>query len=277
MSETGTLYAQAKQRMKELGLEPQKGLGQNFLVSSGVVTKIVAAVQGENPTALLEIGPGVGALTEGLLGLNLPLQLLEFDRQLAKYWRERGQVVIEGDALKADWAELAPQSQTVLVSNLPYQISTSLVVDLSLGPANISSMVLMFQKEVAERLLAKTRTDAYGMLSVMTQSHWQVQRLLEAGPGDFWPAPKIASQVICFKRKAAPYPGREKSYLNFLKGAFSQPRKLLAKNLLARPSKSGLNQEATKQALQDLGLNPMVRAEELTVSQFEQLYAKVGF
>ena len=277
MSETGALLAQAKLRMKELGLEPQKGLGQNFLVSSHVVKKIVDAASGEKPTELLEIGPGVGALTEGLLQLNLPLQLLEFDRGLAKYWRDRGVTVVEGDALQADWVALSPKSNTVLVSNLPYQISTSLVVDLSLGPANISSMILMFQKEVAERLLAKTRSDEYGMLSVMTQSHWKVNRVLEAGPGDFWPAPKIASQVVRFQRKVPPFPGREKSYLSFLKGAFSQPRKLLAKNLLARPGRPGLNVEDHKQALVELGLNPLARAEELSVEQFEQLFAKIGF
>ncbi|MGE0764173.1 MAG: 16S rRNA (adenine(1518)-N(6)/adenine(1519)-N(6))-dimethyltransferase RsmA [Bdellovibrionales bacterium] len=274
MSES--LLSRTKARMQELGLQPQKGLGQNFLISRHVVDKIIHAVAAQNPRQLLEVGPGVGSLTESLLEMNLPLTIIELDRSLAEYWRKRGQNVLENDALKVNWAQAAPVAPTVLVSNLPYQISTHLVIDLSFGPATIPSMVLMFQKEVAERLMARPRTSAYGLLSVMLQSHWQMQRVLEAGPGDFWPAPKIASQVVQFQRKPAPFAGREKAYLSYLKAAFAQRRKFLSKNLLARPPKPGLNQEAIVAALEELGLGSRVRAEELSVEQFEKLFERIG-
>jgi 16S rRNA (adenine1518-N6/adenine1519-N6)-dimethyltransferase len=272
-----SLLARTRARMQELGLKPQKGLGQNFLVSQNVIDKIIKAVGALQPRQLIEIGPGVGSLTESLAQLEKPLQLVELDRGLANYWRERGFNLHEDDALRVDWAKIAPIEHTVLVSNLPYQISTSLVIELSFGPPSIKHMVLMFQKEVAERLLARPRTADYGLLTAMLQSHWQMRRLLEAGPGDFWPAPKIASQVVVFERKTPPFAGREKNYLNYLKAAFAQRRKFLTKNLLARPPRPGLTQEILASALQDLGLGPKVRAEELTVEQFEQLYARIGF
>lgn len=271
-----SLLARTKARMDELGLAPQKGLGQNFLVSDHVVEKIIQAARELQPQRLLEIGPGVGSLTESLKELGLPLTLIELDRGLAKYWRERGLEVVESDALKVRWSAHAPVDRTILVSNLPYQISTHLVVDLCSGPANLPGMVLMFQKEVGERLMAKARTDAYGLLSVMAQSHWRMRRLLEAGPGDFWPAPKIASVVLVFERKTPPFLGQEKRYLSYLKGAFAQRRKFLSKNLLGSPLRPGMTQEHVHSALQELGLGPKVRAEELSVEQFETLFRRLS-
>ncbi len=272
MSGEATLWARSKARLEELGVEPKRSLGQNFLISATVVEKILEAVRNQNPQALIEVGPGVGALTEELIKLNLPLTLVELDRTFANYWQKRGLSVHESDALQVDWNQLSLPPQTTLVSNLPYQISTHIVIDRCLGPEAISSMVLMFQKEVAQRFTARPRTEAYGLLSVMAQSHFHLAKVCDAAPGDFKPPPKVASQVLSFKRKNFAFPGRSQGFLTFLKAAFAQRRKLLSKNLLALGRESTLNQKSIEALLEQLGVGPKVRAEELSQEQFLRLF-----
>jgi 16S rRNA (adenine1518-N6/adenine1519-N6)-dimethyltransferase len=266
------LLEKTKNRLGELGAEPKRSLGQNFLVSETAVGKIILAAANLAPEQIIEIGPGVGALTDELSKLGKPLLIIELDRDFAGYWRELGKQVIENDALKVDWERLPLVKPTVLVSNLPYQISTHLVVDRCFGPAAVTAMVLMFQKEVAERLTSGPRSKEYGLLSVMAQTFWRITRLLEAGPKQFWPAPKVASQVLVFERKDSPVPGMEREFLTFLKVAFAQRRKVLTKNLLALPAAFKINQERVQAGLESVGANPKARAEELTPAQFLKLF-----
>ena len=151
-------------RMQSLGIEPKRSLGQNFLISERVVAKIIETVErlGKARPALIEVGPGLGSLTESLLTLEKPLTLLELDKSLARFWRERGGDVMEGDALKLDWRTLNLPQGTLFVSNLPYQISSSLVVERSVEPAGIEVMILMFQKEVAQRTRRADRHQLQG-------------------------------------------------------------------------------------------------------------------
>lgn len=275
-SEQQSLWARTKARLAELGVEPKRSLGQNFLVSNAVVARIVDAVNSQNPQHLIEVGPGVGALTEELIKIDSPLALVELDSTFASYWQTRGLSVNEGDALKIDWSQLNLPAGTVLVSNLPYQISTHIVVERCLGPEAISAMVLMFQKEVAQRFNARPRSEAYGLLSVMAQSHFSISKVCDAGPRDFKPPPKVASQVLLFKRLDFVYPGQSAKFLTFLKVAFAQRRKLLSKNLLAIGNKSTLNQKAIEVLLEELGVGAKARAEELSVDQFLQLFKMLG-
>lgn len=258
-----------KAKAEELGISPKRSLGQNFLVSEAVVTKIVDAVMAFKPRQIIEVGPGLGALTEAFLQTKTPLQLIELDRQFAEFWRRRQVGVNEHDALKVDWESLSLPENTVLASNLPYQISTHLVVDRCFGPKQISAMVLMFQKEVAQRFLARPRSKAYGMLSVMAQSFWHIERLLEAGPRDFWPAPKIASQVLVMRRKTSDLESLAVPYLSFLKQAFAQRRKFLLKNISGFKPHIG---ERLPAIFAELKLSVKVRAEELSVEDLERLF-----
>lgn len=266
------LLLQTKARLKELDLEPKRSLGQNFLISQEVVDRIVETVKALDPGHLIEVGPGVGALTTSLSEVGCPLLLIELDQRLAEFWRREQQEVIENDVLKVEWERLTLAAPAVVVSNLPYQVSTHLVVERCFGPAVVSHMVLMFQKEVAERLMARPHTKSYGLLSVMVQTHWQLTRLLEAGPRQFWPAPKVASQVVVLARRSSPVSGDERAFLSFLKVSFAQRRKFLSKNLLALPPSFKIHQGGLERAFATVGLDAKVRAEALRPEQFVTLF-----
>jgi 16S rRNA (adenine1518-N6/adenine1519-N6)-dimethyltransferase len=259
-----------KARLAQMGVVPKKAFGQNFLVSPHVIAKIIQAVRAREFTDLIEIGPGVGALTERLLDAGLKPQLIELDHDLAEHWRGRGLAVKEVDALKLDWSELEIRSPSLLVSNLPYQISTHIVMDRCFGPTGLRFMVLMFQKEVAQRLTAEPSTKEYGLLSVMAQLHFRMSRVADAAPGDFFPPPKIASRVLAFERLEPQNLGVP--FLKFVKQAFAMRRKFLLKNLKSVVDKPRL--ETLPAVLESMGLNEKARAEELTPQQFAELFKK---
>lgn len=254
-----------KERLEKMQLQPKKAFGQNFLINQQVIGKIIAAVKQFKFTDLVEIGPGLGALTEPMLAAGLRPRLIEFDNDFVEYWKsQESATVIAGDALKIDWNALELKEDSLLVSNLPYQISTSIVIDRCIGPTQLRWMVLMFQKEVAQRLTALPRSKEYGMLSVMAQIHFKMRKVAEASPRDFFPAPKIASRVLQFERKPTENLGLP--FLKFVKRAFALRRKFLLKNLTGSVDKA---------TLQRLGLKETVRAEELTPEQFVLLFREV--
>lgn len=257
--------------LEKTGAAAKKSLGQNFLVSDLVIERIHQAVKAQSPKALIEIGPGAGALTDGLLQQGLPLQLIELDTGFAAYWRERGAEVLEGDALRVDWTALTQGKECTLVSNLPYQISSSIVIDRSIE-RDVNGMVLMFQKEVAQRIRASASTEEYGMLSVIAQTFWKIEIVSEAGPRDFQPAPRVASRVLSF-RALSDVPVRDpKRFLGFVKSAFSQRRKLLRKNLGGWMGPHGLTESIFMDKLASFGLKETARAEELSPARFVELY-----
>lgn len=258
--------SELKTRLLEMGVTPKKSLGQNFLVNLSTCERIVAATLRLNPSGLVEIGPGLGALTHLLISKKLPLRLIELDAKFCDYWRAQGCEVFEADALKLDWNTLSLENGSVLVSNLPYQISASLVIDRSVEPCGLDAMVLMFQKEVAERCRAKCRTEEYGLLSVIAQTFWRVDLVLDCGPKDFYPPPSVGSRVLSFIRNKEQVTEPEK-FLRLVKSAFAQRRKLLAKNLEANYSR-----EKILQAFAELAYSPQARAEELSPSDFQKLH-----
>lgn len=263
-------------KLRELGADPKRSLGQNFLVAEHVIDKIVTAAKLTPSHAILEIGPGLGALTEGLLGLGRPFRAIELDTRFAKMWRDRGVEVTEADALALDWSSLGLHPGTLLVSNLPYQISSSLVIERSIDPAGVTRMILMFQKEVAQRLVAKSGTKEYGLLTVIAQSFWSVRLLLEAGPGDFYPPPNVASRVLLFQREEPANLKAPERFLAFVKAGFAHRRKLLARNLVDGwfgGEKSKLAD--IEAALAEIGKGPQARAEELDPAQFQRLYSRL--
>lgn len=305
-------------RLRELGAEPKRSLGQNFLVSDVVVERILVAARSEPFSEIIEVGPGLGALTEDLLVLGHPLVLLELDAKFAAYWRSRTVSalspssssslassvatvavapvrVVEGDALRLDWKEFGLSDQALFVSNLPYQISSSLVIERSLEPAGVTRMILMFQKEVAQRLGARPRTKDYGLLTVIAQTFWEITTVCDAGPKDFFPPPNVASRVLQFRLRREFSPGISsdispktppdifsngfpEGFLAFVKAAFSHRRKLLARNLQREyfggvsAGAGGGTLERIEAALKALGLVATARAEELDPVTFVRLY-----
>ena len=255
-------------KMEELGISPKKSLGQNFLVGKHVVLAITQAAKNLAPKSVVEIGPGLGAITEFLRQDFSDFQVLELDKKLCEYWREKQLRVLEGDALQCDWSALNLSEPACLVSNLPYQISSSIVIDRSIYPHKISSMILMFQKEVAERITASCDDDEYGLLSVIAQSFWKINKVCDAGPREFYPPPKIASRVLQFKALELSneyYKQKPEEYLKFVKQAFAQRRKMLTKNL-------NISKEVLSAHLQSLGFRDDVRAEKLSPKDFQKLF-----
>lgn len=276
------------ERLRDLGVEPKRSLGQNFLISDAVADRIAAAARSEPCSELVEVGPGLGAITEDLLliarSIGKPLTLLELDRRFAEYWRQRAKTadpiarlkVVEGDALRMSWRELGLQENALFVSNLPYQISSSLVIERSLEPAGVGRMILMFQKEVAQRMRARPSTKEYGLLTVIAQTFWEISIVCDAGPKDFFPQPKVASRVLSFRRRKLDWLGNgatAEGFLRLTKAAFSHRRKRLARNLAGEYFAGEKTESArVEDVCTAMGLGSTVRAEELDPAAFVRLY-----
>lgn len=261
-----------------------KALGQNFLVNDLVIEKMIKALQSLEPQHVIEVGPGPGALTDHLLEMkNFKLTLIELDPHLASVWRERGAEIQEADALKFDWQQLKDLPEKVLISNLPYQISSSIVMDRSQDEVPFKGMILMFQKEVADRIRAKIRTVDYGLLSVMAQTFWDVELLAGLGRVDFIPPPQVNSQVLFFKSKTSTITAplltspqlnttlQKNKFLKLVKVAFQHRRKLMKSNL-----KASFDAAKIEKAFDELRLDPKVRAEEISPLQFQKLFEILG-
>ncbi len=265
-------------RMKEAGIQPLKKLGQNFLLNPKISIALINAVKVILPASLVEIGPGLGALTDDLILGDWQTILIEMDSGLVKYWHEKSPnaKIIHKDALQINWSAENFKKPCVLVSNLPYSIAASLVVELSSLDVQIfDAMVLMFQKEVAERITSRVFGKDYGMLSVVAQAHWQISTLIDAGPQDFFPVPNVGSRVLKFVPSNLAADKETKinrpQFTSFVKQAFSQRRKKLISNLSARYDRSTL-----EQAMQMLGIGDNARAQELDCGQFAELFVRLA-
>ncbi|MES2962543.1 MAG: 16S rRNA (adenine(1518)-N(6)/adenine(1519)-N(6))-dimethyltransferase RsmA [Bdellovibrionota bacterium] len=269
-------------QLKERGAGPKRSLGQNFLVSDHVIDKILVAVKAEPCSAMIEVGPGLGALTEDLIEISsiagIPLTLIELDKNFAAEWSVRSEgthvKLVEADALRVDWSTLALPAGTLFVSNLPYQISSSIVIERSIEPVGITRMILMFQKEVAQRIGSKPTMEDYGLLTVIAQTFWETSTVSDAGPQAFFPPPNVSSRVLEFRKRTPELlaPEFAAKYLTFVKAAYSHRRKLLSKNLGA----TGASSETIAGALAAMKLLPTARAEELSAAQFVELFGLVN-
>jgi 16S rRNA (adenine1518-N6/adenine1519-N6)-dimethyltransferase len=198
--------------------------------------------------------------------------LIELDNKFSEYWKNQGLTVLNQDALQMDWQQLIhKQPSTALVSNLPYQISSSIVIDRSVDQHQLSGMVLMFQKEVAQRIRALPRTENYGMLSVIAQTFWNVSTVTEAGPRDFSPPPRVASRVLQFLPKACPIEDRI-AFLKIIKACFAQRRKLMKSNLSSMLNQYHRQESQLVAWLEQRGHPATARAEELSITNFIDLF-----
>lgn len=253
-------------RMSELKIYAKKSLGQNFLVSDGVIARILQAAESFKMDRIVEVGPGCGALTDLLREKYSDIKLIELDRELIEFWKAQGMEVIAGDALQIDWQFAKGY---LLVSNLPYQISSSLVIDQSLNKDLLTGMVLMFQKEVAQRIRATCQGEHYGMLSVIAQEFWTIETVCDAGPRDFKPPPKVASRVLKFTPRESSIRDRQQ-YLSFVKACFKQRRRVLTTNISSLDShfdRARLLQWCAEHKKSD-----KIRAEELSPLELNSLF-----
>ena len=251
---------------------PRKRFGQNFLVSPGVIAKIIAAIAPQFDDVLVEIGPGLGALTGPLLDRLAHLHAVEIDRDLIAGLRQRNAperlTIHEGDALQFDFAVLAGASQDKpilrVVGNLPYNISTPLLFHIANHAGLFSDLHFMLQREVVERMVAAPSTPEYGRLSVMLQYRFRMRKLFGVPSNSFRPAPKVESAVVCLSPRArAENVARDEALLSeTVRRAFCHRRKTL-RNALAG--------WAGEPELRAAGIDPGLRAENLSVAQFVAL------
>ena len=274
MSTNRTVKERLDHFFSRFPIEAKKSLGQNFLVSEYAVSKMMTALKGFSFDAVVEIGPGPGALTDILKTFQVDFTALEFDNFFYDYWIQQGVNAIHIDALQWDWKQnIKNPDTTVLISNLPYQISSAIVIDRCMDETQLSAMILMFQKEVAQKIRMKSKNSEFGLISVLAQVFWDIDTVCDLSPRDFLPAPKVASRVLAFKKKD---PGiqRKRDFLIFCKAGFAQKRKLLKKNLLTL---NGMSPEKIIASFQKLNLNETSRAEELSPEQWVALFKGLGF
>jgi 16S rRNA (adenine1518-N6/adenine1519-N6)-dimethyltransferase len=259
--------------MSMLGHRARRRFSQNFLHDPRVLDRIVAAIDPQPGEHLVEIGPGLGALTERLLARCGRLACVEIDRDLAARLRARFDPasldLIEGDALSIRWDELAGRQFPLrVVGNLPYHISTPLLFALLPAAERVRDQHFMLQKEVVDRIVAAPGGKDYGRLSVMLQFRYRVQRLFNVAPGAFNPAPKVQSSVIrMLPRPAGELPAVDASmFARVVTGAFSQRRKTLRNALAA---------QLPEAAIAAADVDPGARAETLDVAAFVRLARQV--
>lgn len=251
---------------------PKKRFGQNFLQDRSVVARILEAADLQPCDHVLEIGPGLGALTDRLLPQVARLHVIEVDRDLGERLQSRPEDNLEvhlGDALALDWEQLLPEPPYKLVANLPYNISSQILFKLLDHRQLFSRLVLMFQAEVGDRLRAGPGGKDYGILSVLCQVWFDVRQVVRVPPGAFYPPPKVNSVVLRFD--ALPQPriplADERFFRRVVKGAFSQRRKTLRNSL----NGSGLGFDGLEEALRSAGIDPGRRAETLSLEEFGRL------
>ncbi len=242
--------------------QPRKRFGQNFLVDAGVIAAIVAAIHPVRADCLVEIGPGLGALTRPLLAAVEHMHAIEIDRDLAaalKLEFAPRLTVHVTDVLGFDFATLGNGLR--VIGNLPYNISTPLLFHLADFTGRIRDIHVMLQKEIVERMVAAPSDSNYGRLSVMLQYRFELEKLIDVPAEAFDPAPKVESAVVRLAPlRPQPFAARDEAlFACIVKTAFSQRRKTL------RNSLSGFLAEPE---LRSLAIAPTARAQELSVAQF---------
>jgi 16S rRNA (adenine1518-N6/adenine1519-N6)-dimethyltransferase len=251
--------------LSELGAEPVRSLGQNFLHDQNVAQWIVAQLELEDGEPWVELGPGLGALTQFAAARSTNGLLIEKVGRLAAYLRERFSAleIVHGDAAKFDVRELFARGPVKILGNLPYYISSQILLQFTAEPSPVARLVFTLQRELAERLAATPRTKEYGALTILVGRRWRVKMLRTLPPTVFLPAPQVESGVVLLTPRASDeFPACDgQQFVTFVKRGFSQRRKQLRKMLAAHVT----DWAALCTALE---VPATVRAEELSIAQW---------
>ena len=255
-------------------IRAKKSLGQNFLVDPNYQRKIIEALDAHDDDVVIEIGPGTGALTEHLIGAVKHLTVIELDDQLAaalqrKYAGRDDFTLIHQDVMSVDLGDVA---QTKIVGNIPYNITSPLIFRLLERNVRPALLLVMVQKEVADRIAATVADKAYGALSVGVQAVADAERLFVVPSGAFRPAPKVDSAVVRIvpHRPACLTAAQESDLRTLTRAAFSWRRKQM-QNILRNAAEYGLSAEALPDIEQETGIHMTDRPEQITPRQFIEL------
>lgn len=256
---------------KRFDIKMSKKLGQNFLIKRGIVDEIVHAAELTVGEPVLEVGPGIGTLTQGLAQSGADVTAIELDRRLlevldttlASYDNVR---IIHGDVLKLDVPTIMNHKPFKVVANLPYYITTPIIMSLLESKLPIERLVVMVQKEVALRMIAKPGTKDYGALSVAIQYYTEPDIVLDVPPKSFLPAPAVTSSVIrCVLRDKPPVDViDEKLFFRVVKAGFAQRRKTFSNTMKT----TGLTRDRIEELLAKANIDGQRRGETFTLQEF---------
>ncbi len=258
--------------LKAFGLRASKRLGQNFLIDAGIVRAIVSAAEISAGEEVLEIGPGIGTLTQGLLEAGAKVTAVELDKKLPAVLAEtlagyENFRLIQGDILKVDVTGLMTPPFKV-VANLPYYITTQILLTLLEKKLPITKIVTMVQREVAERMSATPGSKTYGAMSVAVQFRAEVRIAFDVPPEKFLPRPEVTSSVVVCDVRESPFKvSDEEFFIRVVRAAFGQRRKTLLNSLVG----AGFKRESVSAALKVAGILPERRAESLSIAEFATL------
>lgn len=278
--------SQLKELLAKHGFSFSKSLGQNFLIDEGVLEQIIEASGVDGDVCALEIGPGAGTLTRRLAQTAKKVAAIEIDSTLIPILNDsmgefENFTLLHKDVMEVDLPEFTAEvfggEPFCVAANLPYYITTPIVMGLLESRLPVTAMTLMVQKEVAERMAAKEGTKDYGALSVAVQYYTEPQIICKAEPHCFMPQPKVASTVI--KLKVLPEPSaevnNEELFFKVVKSAFGQRRKTLI-NALSKSPYISVEKDKIAEALEAMGLRPDIRGERLSVKEFANLSNLLG-
>ena len=273
--------AKTKEVLERFGFFVKKGYGQNFLIEARIPEGIAEAAGLTKADTVFEIGPGIGTLTQYLAERAGRVIALELDKKLEPVLAQTlagwdNITLLWGDVMKQDlpalFAENGVAAPVKVVANLPYYITTPILMRLLEHPELFSELTLMVQQEVGERMAAAPGGKDYGALSVSVQYFARPRMVLPVPPSSFWPQPKVHSAVVQLSAGDPPQPAPlDKDYFfSVVKAAFLQRRKMLPNALAAYPP-LGIRREAAEAALREMGLDEKIRGERLSLTQFLEL------
>jgi 16S rRNA (adenine1518-N6/adenine1519-N6)-dimethyltransferase len=258
--------------LNKIDKKPKKSLSQNFLVDGNIVNKIVAFCAPQEGETILEIGPGLGVLTQALLKHNVKVIAIEKDVVLAKELEKLSSnlIVCADDFFKVDLDKVLPKNKIKVVSNLPYSVATAIISSLLStwhGEERFSHMIFMVQKEVAKRMCASPHNKEYGFFTLFMNFFADVKYLSDVSKNCFYPKPKVTSALIKITPKIPPFKEGQEEFFSFLKQLFSHRRKMVSSVL-----KSIYGQEKIQDVFAELDIDLKMRPENLTLREFIELF-----
>ncbi|EGQ3543457.1 16S rRNA (adenine(1518)-N(6)/adenine(1519)-N(6))-dimethyltransferase RsmA [Staphylococcus pseudintermedius] len=273
--------------LNQYGFNFKKSLGQNFLIDVNIINRIIDASGIDHMTGVIEIGPGMGSLTEQLAKNAQHVLAFEIDQRLIPVLDDtlspyNNVTVINEDILKANVAEAIQQhlshcEKIMVVANLPYYITTPILLTLLEQDLNIDGYVVMMQKEVSERLNAQVGTKAYGSLSIVAQYYTETSRVLTVPKTVFMPPPNVDSIVVKLMKRESPIVDVDNpnAFFKMTKGAFSQRRKTIYNNYQNLFENGKEQKETIMQWLERADIDPKRRGETLSIQEYARLYAEL--
>lgn len=287
MSNTPEIGSRTRTRaiMEKYGIHTKKGFGQNFLTDLNVLKNIVSAAEITRDDNVIEIGPGIGALTEQLAQAAGEVLALEIDQDLIPVLAEvlapyDNVTVLNQDVLQANLPELIRQQFTdpsrpiKVVANLPYYITSPILMNLLAAPVDWAAICVMMQKEVAQRLTAQPGTKQYGALTLAIEYQMTAEIAFNVSRRVFVPAPNVDSAIVVLRPRTTPLPVQpfnKQKLFGFIRGCFAHRRKSLWNNLQATVGKQPAVKEKMQAILTALAISPQTRPERLTLEQFIEL------